>query len=221
MVGCTRQERTTAIRHAGFTAVELVLVIAVALALVGAGSTAMLPSLRKAALNESLASVEKACRTARQLAMAERDTAAEHYGVVLYRDGGQTWVAVTRSDGIPGVADIALDPDGAPRFRRALAGSIGIWRGSDHASSEVLSEGEVLGWLYHHRTGYLSATADLNITPTFLGVTATELTAQGVVGGSSLLGALSLRSLDGSDLRAVEIYASGIMSAAELGPDDL
>jgi type II secretory pathway pseudopilin PulG len=204
----------------GFTAVELVMVIAVALAVVGAGSSAMLPSLRKAALNASLSSLEEACRTARQLAMAERDTAAEHYGVVCYRQGGQTWVAVTQGSAgdtvLPRSGDVLEDADGRPRYRQALSPSIGIFSGIDQASASILAEGESMGWFYQHRTGYLSATANLNIIPTFLGVTASELAAHGLLGGSSMLGALSLRSLDGRNVRVVQIYASGIMSAAEL-----
>lgn len=203
--------------RSGFTAVELAMVLAVALAVVGAGSSAMLPSLRKAALNESLATVEEACRTARQLAISGRALSSDYYGVVLYRESGQTWVAVSHGPS-PDQTQLALDPAGQPRYRSALVGSIGFFTGSDHASAQVLAEGEVVGWLYHHRTGYLTADNALNVTPTFVGLEASELTDAGIIGGRTLLGALSLRTFDQRYARAISIYASGIMSAAELEP---
>lgn len=201
--------------RAGFTAVELGFVLAIVMAVVGAGTSAMLPGLRKASLSESLATIEEACRSARHLAMAERDAETDYYGVVLYRDGGRNWVAITQGD-VASRGTILVDDVGVPRFRAQLPESVTVFAGVDHDGAAHLADGAEVGWLYHHRSGYLSARNGLNITPTFLGVKEAELASKGLAGASILLGSLSLRTRDGALGRSITIYASGILATEEL-----
>src|SRR5688500_16193630 len=120
----------------GFTAIELVTVIGIALVLISSGTVASIPMLRRAAFNQALGRLEDLSRQARHLARPSDDQTA-CYGLVVTQDGDRLRASITRG-ATPTSATIAMGAGGAPLATVDLGPSLRLHTGASHATATAL-----------------------------------------------------------------------------------
>lgn len=209
-------------RHAaGFTAVELAVVLGVVMVLVTMVAPSIQVAMARGRINEAAQSILTVHRQARQLALTRQipavragETASRYYGVALVniqdQPGKQAYVALTYSSRLPTAADVLYsngkcagemtaaqlaDPSIKPvsllHFNRDI---------TCYVNGSEAYEATPLAWLCQYRTGF---TCDKPSSAS------TALADVGVA-GSVLANSVQMRTQDGRLRAMVAIYRVGI-----------
>ncbi|MBA3684804.1 MAG: type II secretion system protein [Planctomycetes bacterium] len=126
-----------------FTAIEMVTVLTVMIILTGMAVPALMPSIRKARVNEGAEAITAIASQARALARGSAANDTQRYGVVVVNDAQGSWAAVTY--GATASQATVLD---AANGKRPLGANV-----------TVTMPTAAHGWMYQNRSGMLYGTA--------------------------------------------------------------
>ena len=218
--------------RAGFTAIEMIVVLAVICLLASMAGLAVVPAVRKGRINEATSAIVDAWRQARRLAMQRAQPGDDaHYGVVIAYDVVTDLPYIALIRGRPADADpILLARDGKPTLRFDLPAVASVWVGARELRD---LPNRRIAWYAQYRTGAPMAAAgagwsnvateigtrpSLRAPPTLVGTRATpdsDSVPAVVAPGSAANPGLSVRSADDRVRRAIAIYSSGISLVSE------
>ncbi len=158
--------------RAGFTAIELLVVLIVVLIIIGLAVPALLGSLRKGSVNDAANSIIRVSSQARQFARTRSldATVPGYFGLIVVAptDGTPTYCALTFGTSCPPmVADIMPQkgvPGAKPVSLLRFNANVVAYRGKVHNENDPsvlpIEPGQSVGWLYQYRTGYPIYPAD-------------------------------------------------------------
>jgi len=223
--------------QSGYTLIELMVVISVAIILLGMSAPPVMRSIRRQAVAlavEKLLSVHTQAQVLAQGGMQPVDQS--HYGMVVVQDPGQRAYAALiygRPTGSSIRNLIQLNDRGLPVARVDLPIAVDVQVGAGRLANTATRE---LAWFYQYRTGVPLAMNGITLSrsgvnvggpslafgtaakPLFgltIGGSPYILTANAVAPDTATEPGISLRSVNGSYRRAVVIYASGVSHAVE------
>jgi len=181
-------------RRAGFTAIEMLVVVSVLILLTAMSVPGLVGAVRRGRVNEAASAVIGAATTARQLARTSARS-SDYFGVVVVADEVPAYVAVTYGRTADKASILlanrarAEGPDNQPLYKRTLNRNVMIYSGAQPLIGSN-------GWMYQYRTGVPVVTA------------ATNAPAVDIAG-------ISLRTLDGRQSSALAIYRVGLINVLE------
>ncbi len=209
--------------RAGFTAIELLVVLIVVLVLIGMAVPALLGSMRKGSVNDAANAVIRVSSQARQFARTRSLVAAAvgYYGLTIASDNGQTYVALTYgTDAKP--ATILMQPaTGKPVSKLLLNRNVLAYTGDkyDPDGARPLENAQSVGWLYQYRTGYPIVDATTTAKCMNIGVDPEHpVAAPPEVPRAQFPNALrhlSFRTADGRYRTAIAVYQIGLSNVQD------
>lgn len=229
---CTNQERL----RAGFTAIEMMVVVSIIIVLVAMVVPTIGPAMKKGAVHDAASAIQRACSQARQLARSNTEPRGDvnnplkwygvavvvpseankpAYAVVIYDDKMVTYsTANDESNQYPNGTP-ALDGSGAISGYKAAAKfpfSRNVMPVMDQTASSnpaytFMTAGSAVGWFYQYRTGFVFR----DPSPT----TRTSAIDIGVPGSGKSPESLGVASLDRKYIVAIAVYKIGLMNAQD------
>jgi hypothetical protein len=107
----------------------------------------------------------------------------QRYGIVLVDadKGKSAWVAVTFGRTATD-ADVLLDSNGIPVFKRDLAKSAYFFSGANSAAMGrvAINSPNGLGWMFQYDTGLTTLRPARHLTPTYIGIDPLRLSTGGI-----------------------------------------
>ncbi len=211
--------------RAGFSAVELLVVLGIVMILATMAIPAIVPALRRGQVNDAATAIVQIARQARLMAMQRLPPANNfHYGVaIIYSPPAQVTVALIYGTAAQGAAAILQDVNSKPIAMEKLARSVMVYSGD----KELRSNGNTVCWYYQYRTGVPIGPSGGSFTTTPISVGCPAITVSNVWGsgltvtagsispGTAAIPGLSVRSVDDKIRRAIAIYVSGIPVTGE------
>lgn len=219
-------------QNLGFTAIELMVVIAIMLLLTTLTVTGVTRSLRASSLHNAGAVVQAAASAAQQEAinMAKVGSGAHYTGVLIGYQNNRWAVApvrITSASATPTFSDALLDEEGRPSVS-SLSPNIVMWEGDD-----PMSTSDTVFWAYEPSTGrtMVPVPSGLSNPGALLGYSPPPLTnGADVLVFGALSGAasveiafpptadnpgFSMRSRDQREKRKVLVQSSGLLQIQE------
>lgn len=138
-----------------FTAIEILVVLVVALVLIGMAVPALMGALRKGSVNDAANAIMRVSSQARQLARTRQlASAGRYYGIVIVApaDGSSPYAALTH--GPTAAEDTILRYNGKPVSKLLFNRNVVVYTGREHNSATAVPLTTEIGWLYQYRTGY-------------------------------------------------------------------
>ncbi len=214
--------------RAGFTALEMLVVLGVIIVLSSMAVMAVVPSLRRGRVNDAAGAVIEVSRHARRLAMQRKSTPDDaHYGVVIYHDtAGAGTDVVALIHGHPGDKRtndrdrIMLAADGKPVSSFRFSPTVSIWQSGVEMREAKKQE---VSWYYQFRTGMPLGVSGSSLTtaPINIGTAGRDIAkvwgklqaeseVKSLSPGTAADPGLSVRSVDNRFRQAIAVYISGI-----------
>jgi type II secretory pathway pseudopilin PulG len=223
-------------RRAGFTAIELIVVVSVIILLVSLTVPSIMPALKKGAVNDAATAIQRVCSQARQLARTRQEpaptagSAVKYWGVnVVVPSDFPTkpaYAAVIFGNTVPSGPDdtLELNPLSTsnpkkPWFRQDMPRSAAPFKMTSLPTGNprvytFLPKGSSVGWYYQYRTGFVIKD----------GASATQPMSVGTLGDATVTPPIppgvpqvfGVASLDQKYVMAIAVYSIGLANIQDL-----
>jgi type II secretory pathway pseudopilin PulG len=243
-VGATPARMSIGVRaRAGFTAIELMVVVTVMILLVAMTAPAIYPAIKKGTVHDAAGAIQRAASQAKQLARTRIEPASSggaavrHYGVaIVVPTTGPAYATVIYGDGDPtnfgSIAGWQKNPlTGRDYFKLnfnrgvmpyKMAGPPASGGPGSPAVYTFMPTGSSMGWYYQYRTGFLiqnpaTNTALINVGTLAQAATpaAPPLPALKAV-AAGIPPVFGVATLDQRYVVAVAVYSIGMMNIQDL-----
>jgi type II secretory pathway pseudopilin PulG len=229
-------------RRAGFTAIELIVVVSVIILLVSLTVPSIMPALKKGAVNDAATAIQRVCSQARQLARTRQEpapsagSAVKYWGVNVVVPADfptkPAYAAVIFGNTVPSGTDdgLELNPLSTsspkkPWFRQDMPRSAAPFKmdarpGGNPRIYTFLPKGSSVAWYYQYRTGFVikdgsTATQPMNVGTVAVpaDLSATPPTPAIPPGVPPVFG---VASLDQKYVMAIAVYSIGLANIQDL-----
>ena len=218
--------------RAGFTAIELIVVVSVIILLVSLTVPSIMPALKKGAVNDAATAIQRACSQARQLARTRQEPSLsagtggiKYWGVnvVVPTDPAKAaYAAVIFGNSVPGGANTALENNpvsNKPWYRQDMPRSASPFMMNALPTGNpriytFMARGTSVGWYYQYRTGFVIKDGGTATQPINIGTPGDSTVTPPVVAGTPPV--FGVASLDQKYVMAIAVYSIGLANIQDL-----
>lgn len=220
--------------RAGFTAIELVVVVSVIILLVSLTVPSIMPALKKGAVNDAATAIQRACSQARQLARTRQEPSLAGAGaggikywgvnVVVPTDfpAKAAYAAVIFGNSVPGGPSTSLENNpvsGKPWYRQemprsAAPFSMAALPTGTPRTYTFMAKGTSVGWYYQYRTGFVIKDGGTATQPINIGTPGDSTVTPPITAGTPPV--FGVASLDQKYVMAIAVYSIGLANIQDL-----
>lgn len=224
--------------RAGFTAIELIVVVSVIILLVSLTVPSIMPALKKGAVNDAATAIQRVCSQARQLARTRQEPSPGVGGGIKYWGVNvvvptdfptkPAYAAVIFGNSTPTGPDPSLENNPAsnkPWYRQDMPRSAAPFKmnalpSGTPATYTFMPKGSSVGWYYQYRTGFViqnggTATQPINIgTVAFPGDSTVTPPLPAIPAGIPPV--FGVASLDQKYVMAIAVYSIGLANIQDM-----
>ncbi len=221
-------------QRAGFTAIELIVVVSVIILLVSLTVPSIMPALKKGAVNDAATAIQRVCSQARQLARTRQEPSLSGAGaggvkywgvnVVVPTDfpTKPAYAAVIFGNGTPTGPDTSLENNpvsGKPWYRQDMPRSSAPYRMAALPTGNprvytFMAKGSSLGWYYQYRTGFVIKDGSTATQPINVGTPGDNTVTPSIPPGTPAV--FGVASLDQKYVMAIAVYSIGLANIQDL-----
>ena len=226
------ENKSIYVSRLGFTAIEMMVVVSIVIILVAMVVPTIGPAMRKGAVHDSANAIQRACSQARQLARSnsEPSTNTMWYGVsvVVPNDGKAAYAVVIYGNEDPSTSFFSTPDHQYPNRTPLLDGTTGTYTAYKPAAKFALNRnvmpfkdksisvppaytfmgpGDVIGWYYQYRTGFVF----MDPTKPGVGIDIGVPVSPATTGPQSF----GVASLDKKYVVAIAVYKIGLLNTQD------
>ena len=231
-------DQTFSLSHrAGFTAIELIVVVSVIILLVSLTVPSIMPALKKGAVNDAATAIQRVCSQARQLARTRQEPSptaspggVKYWGVNVVVPSDfpvkPAYASVIFGNSTPSGPDDNLELNPAsittpknPWYRQTMPKSAAPIKMASlptgtPAVYTFMPKGSSVGWYYQYRTGFVIQNGATATTPINIGTRGDSSVSPAIPPGTPPV--FGVASLDQKYVMAIAIYSIGLANIQDL-----